>query len=192
VATALGIREGGNVAREVLLDALRDRRLSSVLDTCEHLIESCASLADDMLRRAPAVRILATTREALGYTGRRSTASGSLAVPDRPTQGRAPRSSPDATRSSPIAPAPSIRTSLHPWPTRVPSSASVAASTASRWRSSWRRPRGRALTRADRGPLHDRFRLLTGGARTAVARQRTLEATVDWSCQLLSDTSSCF
>ena len=35
--------------------------------------------------------------------------------------------------------------------------------------------------------LHDRFRLLTGGARTAVARQRTLEATVDWSCQLLSD-----
>ena len=36
--------------------------------------------------------------------------------------------------------------------------------------------------------LHDRFRLLTGGARTAVARQRTLEATVDWSCQLLSNT----
>ena len=63
---------------------LRDRRLVLVLDTCEHLIESCASLADEVLRRAPAVRILATTREALGVQGETVYRVGSLAVPDHP------------------------------------------------------------------------------------------------------------
>ena len=98
VATTLAIREGGQrSARDVLLDALRDRRLVLVLDTCEHLIDSCASLADEILRRAPAVRILATTREALGVQGETVYRVGSLAVPDRPCTDGVPAES-DATR----------------------------------------------------------------------------------------------
>ena len=98
VATTLGIREGGQrSAREVLLDALHDRQLLLVIDTCEHLIVSCAALADELLRRAPAVRIVATSREALGVPGETVYRVESLAVPDLPHTGGEPAES-DATR----------------------------------------------------------------------------------------------
>ena len=193
VATALGIREGGQrSAREVLLDALRDRRLVLVLDTCEHLIESCASLADDILRRAPAVRILATTREALGVHGETVYRVGSLAVPDRPHTDGIPDES-DATRlfadraravdpnfTHTIANAGAIVRICRRLD-GIPLAIELAAA----------RVVVLSLEQIE-ARLHDRFRLLTGGARTAVARQRTLEATVEWSCQLLSDTEQLF
>ena len=193
VASALGIREGGQrSAREVLLDALRDRRLVLVLDTCEHLIESCASLADEILRRAPAVRILATTREALGVQGETVYRVGSLAVPDRPqTDGILAES--DATRlfvdraravdptfTHTIANADAIVRICRRLD-GIPLAIELAAA----------RVIVLSLEQIE-DRLHDRFRLLTGGARTAVARQRTLEAAVDWSCQLLSDAEQLF
>ena len=71
-----------------------------------------------------------------------------------------------------------------PWCAR-----SAGGSTACRWRSSWRR-RGCGPCRWPRSStgLHDRFRLLTGGSRTAVRRQQTLRASVDWSHALLTET----
>src|SRR5687767_14642338 len=91
VATTLGIREGGQrSARDVLLDALHTRHLLLVLDTCEHLVESCALLADDLLRRAPQVQLLVTSREALGVPGETIYRVGSLSLPDLALEGREP------------------------------------------------------------------------------------------------------
>src|SRR5713226_343055 len=70
IATALGVREGRQRSvRDTLLDTLRDRALLLVLDNCEHLIASCAELVEALLRVTPALRILATSREALGVSG---------------------------------------------------------------------------------------------------------------------------
>ena len=188
VATALDIREGAQrTARDVLLDALHERELLLVLDTCEHLIGSCAALADDLLRHTPAVRILATSREALGVPGETVYRVASLAVPDLPQRGDPPVES-DATRLF-VERARAITPDFGYTPGNaepiaricrrldgIPLAIELAAA--------------RAVVLSPEqieARLDDRFRLLTGGARTAVARQRTLEATVDWSCQLLSD-----
>ena len=73
VGAALGIvEEGGRPLRATLLDALRGRELLLVLDNCEHLVDACAELATTILRACPGVRILATSREALGIDGERA------------------------------------------------------------------------------------------------------------------------
>ena len=189
VATTLGIREGGlRSARDVLLDAVRDRQLVLVLDTCEHLIDSCAELADELLRRAPGVRIVATSREALGVPGEIVYRVASLSVVDTPCTADGLVES-DATRlfvERARAVDPDFRHTMDNADAiaricrrldGIPLAIELAAA------------RIVVLSPAQiEARLHDRFRLLTGGARTAVARQRTLEAAVDWSCQLLSET----
>jgi DNA-binding winged helix-turn-helix (wHTH) protein len=83
IATALGVREGPQRSvRDVLLDTLRDRELLLVLDTCEHLIASCAELVEALLREAPALRIVATSREALGVSGETVYRVPSLSLPE--------------------------------------------------------------------------------------------------------------
>ena len=70
IATALGFREGRQrSARDVLIDTLRDRDLLLILDTCEHLVSSCAEVVQALLTDAPALRIVATSREPLGVSG---------------------------------------------------------------------------------------------------------------------------
>ena len=83
IATALGVREGPQrSARDALLDTLRDRALLLVLDNCEHLIAACAELVEALLREAPALRILATSREALGVSGEIVCRVPSLSLPE--------------------------------------------------------------------------------------------------------------
>src|SRR3712207_2808404 len=70
VASALDIREQpGNPPTGTLSDHLRTRKMLLVLDNCEHLVEACAVLAEDLLRTCPSLRILATSREAFGIAG---------------------------------------------------------------------------------------------------------------------------
>ena len=70
VAAALGVREQpGRALQEVLADYLRPKRLLLVLDNCEHLIEACAQLAGRLLQVCPKLKLLATSREALGIGG---------------------------------------------------------------------------------------------------------------------------
>ena len=83
IATVLGVREGPQrSARDALLDTLRDRALLLVLDNCEHLIAACAELVEALLREAPALRILATSREALGVSGETVCRVPSLSLPE--------------------------------------------------------------------------------------------------------------
>ncbi|MEP7304448.1 MAG: winged helix-turn-helix domain-containing protein [Acidobacteriota bacterium] len=190
IATVLGVREGPQrSARDTLLDVLRDRELLLVLDTCEHLIAVCAELVDALLRGAPALRIVTTSREALGVSGetvcRVPSLSFPAALPSAPADAlveceatqlffeRASAADPAFTSGKDNA---DIIGRICRRLDGIPLAIELAAA------------RVVVLSPAQiEARLQDRFRLLTGGARTAVARQRTLEATVDWSYQLLLD-----
>jgi predicted ATPase len=190
VATAVGVREGPQrSARDSLLEHLRDRELLLVLDNCEHLIDGCAQLAEALLRGAPALRIIATSREALGVPGETVCRVPSLSVPEAvPALNIEALLESEATRlfidrAAAIDPGFSVTPDNAPVIAEIcrrldgiPLAIELAAARV-------------AVLSVDQinTRLQDRFRLLTGGARTAVARQRTLEATLDWSYQLLSD-----
>ena len=189
IAGVLGVLEGSNRSLVVaLVDHLRTRHLLLVLDNCEHLIAACAELSETLLRAAPQLRIVATSREGLGVQGETVWRVPSLTLPS-PGQALTPEGLLAfegmrlfAERAASIAPF--ILTGAN----------AVAVAEVCR------RLDGIPLAielAAARVPvlsvdqinlrLKDRFRLLTGGGRTAVARQRTLEAAVDWSYELLSE-----
>ena len=191
LASSVGVRESPNRSvRDSLIEFLRDRRLLLVVDTCEHLVDACAELTEALLRGAPGLRIVATSREALGVPGEVVYRVPSLAVPATTAEPVSPHSlaAADATqlfidRASAADPAFSVSRDNAPAVANIcrrldgiPLAIELAAA------------RVAVLSPEQiEARLHDRFRLLTGGARTSVARQRTLEATVDWSYQLLSD-----
>jgi non-specific serine/threonine protein kinase len=189
IATALGLREGPQrSALETLLEHLRQRQLLLVLDNCEHLITACATLVETLLREAPAVRVLATSREALGVSGETICRVPSLSMHDALAS-----VSVDSLVDSEAAQLFIERAHV------VDPAFAVTPDNADAIARICRRLDGiplaieLAATRVVvlspeqiEARLRDRFRLLTGGSRTAIARQRTLEATVDWSYQLLS------
>jgi predicted ATPase len=83
VASTMGIREQPGLSlTETLANYLRYKKMLLVLDNCEHLIESCAELVDTLLRSCPEIRVLATSREALGIIGEVSWPVPSLSLPD--------------------------------------------------------------------------------------------------------------
>src|SRR5918997_3430198 len=83
VAFAFGIREQpGRLLTDTLSEYLELKKMLLVLDNCEHLVEACAQLAEALLRSCPNLRILATSREALGITGETGWLVPSLSLPD--------------------------------------------------------------------------------------------------------------
>ncbi|WP_454856564.1 BTAD domain-containing putative transcriptional regulator [Promicromonospora soli] len=172
---------------ERLVAAIRDREMVLVLDNCEHVIEAAAALAYRLLGECRRLRILATSREPLGITGEALWPVLPLALPG-----------PDAGLDE-IAAAPAVRL-LRERAGAARRDLAVDAATLPTLARICRALDGMPLaielaaTRlrtmsveqlADR--LDDRFRLLTGGSRTALPRHRTLRAMVDWSWELLSD-----
>ena len=154
----------------------RDRQVLVVLDNCEHLLDASADAGGGIAGGAPGVELLATSREPIGVTVKRRGGCRRCRWPMRPSS------------CSLTAPA---------WPGRISPSPTT---TPPRWRRSAGRLDGmplaielaaarvRALSLAEiLDGLHDRFRLLTGGSRTAVRRQQTLRASVDWSHALLTE-----
>jgi len=156
-----------------------------VLDNCEHLVEACARFADALLRRCPGVRLLATSREPLGVPGESIYRVPSLSVREEGSSGelgeavtlfieraRAQGGSVGLDDDS-VARIASICRRLDGMPLAI----ELAAA------------RSRSMSVAS---IHDRldqrFRLLTGGSRSALERQQTLRATVDWSYSLLGET----
>lgn len=177
VARALGLPDQpGRSINETLLRHVRDRCMLMVLDNCEHLLESSAALVNEMLATGMALTILATSREPLIVAGEVNWQVPSLSLADEAIElfaDRARRARPDFAvtdgNSETVA---EICRRLDGMPLAI----ELAAA------------RVRALTLAEIvDSLHDRFRLLTGGARTAVRRQQTLRASVDWSHALLTE-----
>jgi predicted ATPase/class 3 adenylate cyclase/DNA-binding CsgD family transcriptional regulator len=177
VARALGLPDQpGRSTMDTLLRFVRDRELLVVLDNCEHLLDASAELVVALLSGAPGLALLATSREAIGVAGEVSWRVPSLSLLDEAIAlftDRARRARPDFTVTNDnAAVVAEICTRLDGLPLAI----ELAAA------------RVRALSLAEiLDSLHDRFRLLTGGARTAVRRQQTLRASVDWSHALLTE-----
>jgi predicted ATPase len=189
VAEALDLRalRGGEVV-DALLAELEPIELLLVLDNCEHLIGAAAALVDSLLRGAPRLAVLATSREPLRVPGEVVFRVPSLGIPDPEREEKpqellryeAVRLFVERARS--VAPgfaldgetAPSVARICHRLD-GLPLALELAAA------------RVDALTPAVlAGRLDDRFRLLRAGSRAAPTRQQTLEATLDWSHELLS------
>jgi non-specific serine/threonine protein kinase len=190
LAAAVGVREGASRSlSDALAEYFRSRRVLVVLDNCEHLIAACAQLVEPLLRAAPALHVLATSREGLGITG-----EAVWRVPSLSTPGASVRVNPDAlTRYEAVRLFADRAAAVRPAFVITNENATAVADICRRLDGI---PLAIELAAArlnvlpvdqinDR--LNDRFRLLTGGSRTAVARQRTLEAAIDWSYDLLSD-----
>lgn len=172
---------------ERLVAALREREMVLVLDNCEHVVEQAAAFAHRLLGECRRLRILATSREPLGITGEALWPVAALEVP-----------TPDADLGE-IESAPAVRL-LRERARAARQDLVVDAATLATMARICRLLDGMPLaielaaTRlrtmsvdqlADR--LDDRFRVLTGGSRTALPRHRTLRAMVDWSWELLTD-----
>ena len=177
-ARALGLPDQpGRSTMDTLVRFIRDHQMMIVLDNCEHLLDASAKLVAEMLAAAPGLTVLATSREPLGVTGEATWQVPSLSLADdavalfvdRARLARADFAITDDNADS-VA---QICQRLDGMPLAI----ELAAA----------RVRALSLTEiAD--SLHDRFRLLTGGSRTAVRRQQTLYASVDWSHALLTET----
>jgi predicted ATPase/DNA-binding SARP family transcriptional activator len=161
-------------ARTRLLEGLAEARALLVLDNCEHLIDACAHLADALLAHSPQLRIMATSREPLGITG-----ESLFVVPPldedpavRLFADRAAAVSPDFSLSGDSRP---LILDIVRRLDGLPLAIELAAA----------RLRTLPLAEISRR-LTDRFRLLTGGSRTALPRHRTLRAVVEWSWELLT------
>ncbi len=188
VARVVGVRERPHSdLLDDVLERLRESELLLVLDNCEHLVEACARLAEDLLRGCPGLRLLATSREPLGVPGERVFRTGSLPVPADGDAAEAIAGSPAVVlfgdRSAAVLGGFELTPDMAPVVAQVcrrldglPLAIELAAA------------RTASLSLDDLGSrLDDCFALLTGGARTALPRQRTLEATVAWSYDLLSE-----
>ncbi|MEY2424324.1 MAG: hypothetical protein QOI95_4391 [Acidimicrobiaceae bacterium] len=170
IASALALPDPGRLA-----EMIGDRQLLLVLDNCEHVITTAAEVAEDLLRRCPALRLLATSREGLRVGGETIWPVPPLAADDavslfvaRAQAAGAPLELSDDHRTV-IA---DICSRLDGLPLAI----ELAAA----------RTRAFPLQQIS-ARLNDRFRLLTGGSRTALPRQQTLRAVVDWSYELLFD-----
>jgi len=193
VASVLGLELGDEeISPESVARAIGGERLLLVLDNCEHVIDAAAKLAETVIRSCPATAIMATSREALRIEGEHVFRVPPLDVP-RPHQEESdivlghsavqlfiarmraldPGFSPHGESLRVIA---AICRRLDGMPLAIEFAVARAAVL------------GPELVLAG---LDERFGLLTGGRRTALARHQTLRATLDWSYELLPETERC-
>ncbi|CAD6550684.1 hypothetical protein LMG27952_05050 [Paraburkholderia hiiakae] len=184
VATAFGFSPGdGTRDLEKIAPGLRDRHLLIVVDNCEHLIESAAQLVETLLQVTPGSTVIATSRAALRIAGEHVYRVPSLDMPSHDDARDAKRfgaielflermgSGADTAVDTSLPLIARICRQLDGIPLAIELAAACTA--------------GLGIQGvADR--LNDRFQILQNGARTALPRQQTLRATVDWSYKLLS------
>jgi predicted ATPase/class 3 adenylate cyclase/DNA-binding CsgD family transcriptional regulator len=177
MAGALGLADQpSRSTTELLTRVIGEHRMLVVLDNCEHLLDAAASLTSALLRACPGLTLLATSREPIGVTGEVTWQVPSLSLDDEAIElfvDRARRVQAGFTvAGGNIGAVREICRRLDGMPLAI----ELAAA------------RMRALSLDEIvTSLHDRFRLLTGGGRTAVRRQQTLRASVDWSHRLLTE-----
>ncbi|MBI3225257.1 MAG: adenylate/guanylate cyclase domain-containing protein [Mycolicibacterium cosmeticum] len=178
VAQALGVSDprGRRATADMVTRNIGDRSLLLVVDNCEHLLDVGAAFVGSVLRSCPNVTVLATSREQLAVGGEQVWRVPSMSLDDDAIElfaDRAQRALADFSLDTYGAVAVrEICRRLDGMPLAI----ELAAS------------RVRALTLDEIiDGLDDRFRLLTGGARTVARRQQTLKACIDWSYTLLSE-----
>ena len=187
-AQVLGLREEADRPLiQTLCAFLKPRRVLFVMDNCEHLVKASAELANAILKVAPQVRFIASSREALRVPGEQSYPVLPLPVPRR-DDGVAALSRSTAVRlfverAQLHKPAFALNEREAPAVAElvarlegIPLALELAAA------------RVRSLTVSDiNARLKDRYKILTGGGRVLLERQQTLRALVDWSYDLLEE-----
>ena len=190
VAAALRIKQrAGTEILTALVEAIADRRMLLILDNCEHLLDAVVAMTDEILRRCPQVKVLATSREALGIPGESLLPVPSMSLP----------AGSEGASDAGFAASDAVRLFVDRAAAVLPGFALTDANAAA-VAQICRRLDGiplaveLAAARVRSLPpnqiaarLDDRFRLLTGGSRTALPRHRTLRAAMDWSFDLLTD-----
>jgi predicted ATPase len=177
VAHTLGLPDQpGRTPIDIVLRFIADRHILLLLDNCEQLLDSCGELAVALLGGCPQLTMLATSREPIGIAGEVTWRIPSLSLKHEAVDlftDRAQRARPGFRVTGDDA---DLVREICRRLDGMPLAIELAAA------------RVRALSAAQivEG-LQDRFRLLTGGARTAVRRQQTLRASVDWSYGLLTE-----
>jgi len=183
------VEQKGISILQALQEYLQEKKVLLVLDNCEHLLEACANIAHELLSHSTNLRILASSREALGVQGEVSWRVPSLSLPDTKTIPEPEELCQYESvqlfieRASLVNPHFEVNKANAPAIAQVcfrlggiPLAIELAAA------------RIKALSVEQiNARLDDRFRLLTGGARTALPRQQTLRALIDWSYNLLNE-----
>ena len=189
IASMLGLSVQSNDAMPNLVVYLRDKRILLILDTCEHLIEAVAPLAAGIIGAAPQVHILATSREALRVEGEHIYRLDALAFPpDDPRLTAAEvRTFPAMQLFMERAAESGLRLEVSDADAPIVASicrkldgVALAIELAARRVESYGLQQTAAL-------LDQRLTLLWLGSRTAPPRQKTLQATLDWSFGLLTE-----
>lgn len=189
VASTLGLKLAGEISADSVARAVGGRHLLLVLDNCEHVIDAVANLAETLTRLCPRTTIVATSREVLRIDG-----ESVYRVPplDVPAPGQA---APDYVLQYSavelfVARTKALNAGFSPHAEELASIATICrhldgiplAIEFAAARAAVLSVQGVAAG------LRDRFALLTAGRRTALPRQRTLRATLDWSHELLPET----
>jgi predicted ATPase/class 3 adenylate cyclase len=179
--TRMALGTGSGLAASELIDFLSMREVLLVIDNCEHVIDACASLVDEILERCPGVSVLATSREALDLQGEQTYPVAPLAVAEDPSEGspsmrlfcdRASLARPDfAMTSADASDVAEICRRLD----GIPLALELAAAQV---------PHLSPHQIVER--LDDRFRLLARG-RGRARRQQTMHGTLGWSHELLAE-----
>jgi predicted ATPase/DNA-binding XRE family transcriptional regulator len=190
VAKTVGVQEATDqTLTGALIRALQNRHTLLVFDNCEHLLDACARLVDDLVHSCAHLKVLATSREALGLTGEVAWRVPSLKVPDAHQQ----------LTLQELGMNPAVQLFVERAMALLPSFALSdrnASATAQICRRLDGIPLALELAAARilaftpeqiAARLDQRFRLLTGGSRAALPRQQTLRATMDWSYDLLTE-----
>jgi predicted ATPase/DNA-binding CsgD family transcriptional regulator len=191
VIVALGFREASGRSRlETLTEYLQNKNLLLVLDNCEHLILACAELVEQLLRVCPGVRILATSREALGINGETVWQIRPLSLPDLHSSRTIETLSQSEAVQLFVARAQAVQPAFHITTADaeaisqichqldgIPLAIELAAA------------RVKVLSVPQiSARLDNSLQLLTGGSRTSNRRHQTLQAAIDWSHDLLTES----
>jgi predicted ATPase/DNA-binding CsgD family transcriptional regulator len=198
IASILNIREeSGRSVVDRLADTLSARHTLLLFDNCEHLITACAQLAETLLQKSPDLKILATSREALGITGEVAWTVPPLSLPNQQPWTN-PASAQDALglyRESESVQLFVSRAAEHLPDFKLTEENGARVAEICRQLDGMplaielAAARVRSLSvQQIAQKLDDRFHLLTGGSRTAPLRQQTLASTLDWSYALLEET----
>jgi predicted ATPase/class 3 adenylate cyclase len=189
LATILGIKEqSGQSITDTVVNRINGQEMLLILDNCEHLVMACAELCDALLSSCPGVRILASSRELLRISGETAYRVQPLPLPDPKAIPRAESMSRYAAVRLFVDRAVAVRASFQMTDGNAPAVASICQRldgiplalelAAARMRSM-------SVDELNQR-LDKRFHVLTGGSRTALPRQQTLRALIDWSYDLLN------
>jgi predicted ATPase/class 3 adenylate cyclase len=177
IAATFNLREVQGVPlSDTIMDYLRGKELLLLLDNCEHLVEPSAHIADQLLRTCPYLKIIASSREALGIDGETVYRVPSL-QDDEATRLFVERATKTEPRFHVTEDNASSVAQICSRLDGIPLAIELAAARVKLFTP---------VQIAER--LDDRFKLLTGGSRTALPRQQTLRALIDWSYVTLNET----